>query len=232
MAYLAPSLARLRTEINATYPGRDRTSDGWIGDASHQARPSDHNPDPPVIGVVRAIDVDVDGVSELDIISAVLRHPATNYVIFNGRIAQRVNGFAWRTYTGTNPHDKHFHVSIRRGYEQDGTPWLNGGGGGSTVSNPGVGTGTVPTSPTVTKPKPISPLEPEEEADMKPWIVTYPGTKAMFVLSPDLTQKRHLHSLGEVAALKAAGAVETTAFGRDTIDQASWNRCHDAFAQV
>ena len=230
MAYLAACLVNLRSEINAAYPGRDRTSDGWIGDASHQARPSDHNPDPPVIGVVRALDVDVDGVSELDIIAAVLRHPATNYVIFSGRIAQRVNGFAWRTYTGTNPHDKHFHVSIRLGYEQDGTPWLTSGGGGSTVSNPGSGTGAAPTSPTVKPPKPLTPVQ--EDDDMKPWIVTYPGTKAMFVLSGDLTQKRHLHSLGEVAALKAAGAVETTAFGADTIDAATWTRCHDAFAQV
>lgn len=166
MAYLAPCLARLRTEVNQKWPGRDRTSDGWIGDTSHQARPSDHNPDPPVIGVVRALDIDIDGISELDVIAAMLRNPATNYVIYNGRISQRVNGFAWRTYTGPNPHRGHVHCSIRRGYERDATPWLYGSGG-TTVTNPIGGGGKVPTGPNVTVPKPIAPIVPDpEETDM------------------------------------------------------------------
>ncbi len=60
MAYLVPSLARLRTEFNQLNPGRDKASDGWIGDAEHQANPtSDHNPDER--GAVHAIDVDNTG---------------------------------------------------------------------------------------------------------------------------------------------------------------------------
>lgn len=160
MAYLAPCLVRLRNEVNAAFPGRDRTSDGWIGDTSHSARKSDHNPDPPVIGVVRAIDLDIDGISELDLVARAIRHPATNYVIFNGRIWQRVYGFTPRTYTGPNPHRGHVHISISRGHENDTASWLTGGGT-TTVTNPIGDGGKVPTGPNVTTPKPITPIVPD-----------------------------------------------------------------------
>jgi hypothetical protein len=56
--YLAPSLVALRAELDAKWPRRDRSSDGWIGDAAHSSRASQHNPDwssvPP--GSVDALD--------------------------------------------------------------------------------------------------------------------------------------------------------------------------------
>lgn len=58
--YLAPSLAVLRAEINARWPGRDKASDGWIGDTAHQSTRSDHNPNSR--GSVNAIDIDEDGI--------------------------------------------------------------------------------------------------------------------------------------------------------------------------
>jgi hypothetical protein len=58
MSKLSKSAFTLRAQINAKWPKRDKSSDGWIGDVRHQAKPSDHNPD--AQGWVRAIDVDAD----------------------------------------------------------------------------------------------------------------------------------------------------------------------------
>lgn len=111
--YLAPSLVDLRNEINAANPKRDHTSDGWIGDASHAARVSDHNPDWSAGGVVRAIDVDVDGCDPDRLIAVAIKDPRVEYVISRGKIYLRSNGFRPQVYTGPNKHDKHTHISLR-----------------------------------------------------------------------------------------------------------------------
>lgn len=123
-AYLAPSLVDLRNEINAANPGRDKSSDGWIGDAAHAARVSDHNPDPLPNGVVRALDVDVDGCPPDHLIAVAIRDPRVEYVISRGKIYERGNGFKAKVYTGSNKHDKHTHISIRhtKTAEKSG-PW-------------------------------------------------------------------------------------------------------------
>lgn len=129
--YLAPSLVKLRSEINKHFPNRDSTSDGWIGDTSHQARPSDHNPDWAHGGVVRAIDVDIDDGDtgrdlRLMLIREAKRDPRTYYVISNGYIYSRTYGFAKRKYTGSNGHFSHVHLSIRSGdqYEKSRKAWF------------------------------------------------------------------------------------------------------------
>lgn len=119
--YLAPALVKLRAEVNALFPKRDKSSDGWIGDPRHQARKSDHNPDwgsrPP--GVVRAYDFDIgpDNRHGLDLRNQVLRatigDPRVEYVISNGRIYSRNYGWQARVYRGENPHNTHVHVSLR-----------------------------------------------------------------------------------------------------------------------
>lgn len=109
--FLAPSLVTLRNEINAIGPNRDKTSDGWIGDSSHQARKSDHNPDYSAGGIVRAIDVDEDGINANSVIAKIIKDPRVAYVIYERRIWTKEKG--WYAYTGVNPHDKHFHVSIK-----------------------------------------------------------------------------------------------------------------------
>ncbi|ARU50146.1 hypothetical protein CBR64_20870 [Cellulosimicrobium cellulans] len=128
--YVAPALDALRAEVDARWPGRDRSSDGAIGDPSHQARKSDHNPDWSAGGVVRARDFDVDGIDVNALTAALLADDRTRYVIYDRRIATRVpGGFRWDPYTGVNPHTGHLHVSVRGGryYENDTSPWDLGG---------------------------------------------------------------------------------------------------------
>ena len=48
------------------------------------------------------------------------RDPRIKYIISNRRIAnfQALGGqpaYAWRPYAGANPHDKHFHISVKPG---------------------------------------------------------------------------------------------------------------------
>lgn len=123
MARLAPSLVRARTTIDARWPNRDRTLDGWIGDAAHQAVKSDHNPN--ARNIVDAIDVDKDRIHVPTVIASFIVHPSSHYVIFNRRIMDRDDRFLPRAYTGSNPHTGHIHESIRQSVsaEQDPTPW-------------------------------------------------------------------------------------------------------------
>lgn len=127
-ANLAVSLTRLFDEVNRAYPKRDHASDGWLGDASHAARPSDHNPTfPRPPGWVHAADIDATVSSgmgsgpvgdrvcaaALRIARGTLPHPI-NYIIYKGRIYSRTYGFRARTYNGANKHYSHVHISIIR----------------------------------------------------------------------------------------------------------------------
>lgn len=113
---VAKSLAVLRDQINAAFPGRDKSSDGTLGDARHAVTKSEHNPD--ANGVVRAMDISNDpahGVVSDKIAHALIdsRDPRILYVISNARIANStVQDWAWRPYGGSNPHDHHFHISV------------------------------------------------------------------------------------------------------------------------
>lgn len=134
---LAKSLNHLRDEINTKWPQRDHASDGTIGDVAHikEGSKSDHNPW--VVdgskGVVRALDVDVDGIDAAWCAEHVRQVGAAGdarlngggYVIFNRRIASEQGGWGWRVYTGTDPHTSHIHVSVSRtksGYDLE-TGW-------------------------------------------------------------------------------------------------------------
>lgn len=119
--YLAPSLKDLRAETDRRWPNRERASDGAVGDTSHQARVSDHNPDYDDNGVVRATDTDKDGIDVQEFLDAVIGHPAVQYVIWNHGIWSRSWGWTRRAYLGPNPHTGHIHVSIR--HTRDAEIW-------------------------------------------------------------------------------------------------------------
>lgn len=119
--FLADSLKALRASIDREFPKRDKSSDGWIGDASHAARVSEHNPCWTCTGyqhgIVRATDTDVDDNDagrdlRREILNSAIGHPAVWYVISNGIIYSRTYGWKALKYNGTNGHFKHVHISI------------------------------------------------------------------------------------------------------------------------
>jgi len=112
---VANSLETLRHQIDARFPERSRAADGAIGDAAHQTRDSDHNPwyGP---GIVTARDFTHDPSHGLDIQTVAdqllgSRDPRIKYVIANRRIATS-GTWQWGPYTGPNPHEAHFHLSV------------------------------------------------------------------------------------------------------------------------
>lgn len=138
--FLAPALVQLKSETDSRFPDRDRASDGWIGDASHAAAVSDHNPcwrcTGRSNGIVRAIDIDIspDGRPNVDLRKRLLKvligDPRVWYVISNGIIYSRTYNWVPRRYTGANGHFEHVHVSLNgaNGVNPEGnfdtSPWF------------------------------------------------------------------------------------------------------------
>jgi hypothetical protein len=120
MARIAKSLDVLRDELDEEFPRRSKSSDGWIGDAAHAARESDHNPNS--ADVVQALDITHDPAGGLDagkIADKLLasKDSRIKYLISNGRIGSSyatggVPAWTWRPYTGSNAHRQHFHISV------------------------------------------------------------------------------------------------------------------------
>ena len=132
---MSPKLCKagqqLRLQVDDSYPDRDRTSDGWIGDVRHSARASDHNPD--AAGIVRAIDIDRDlsGKAKPDLMPDLAdqirlfakrdKSKRIAYLIFNGKICSGKSLWRWVAYRGVNPHTKHCQVSFTKKGDTDGS---------------------------------------------------------------------------------------------------------------
>ena len=140
--WLSRSGVTLFRQIDRRWPGRDRRSDGWIGNADHAATASDHNPcwscKGDRYGVVRAIDIDTsmggkpsmgftdDAVQLAEQLRRAMKmgDRRISYIIFNGKIASMSPDWQpvgeWRGYTGPSPHTEHIHVSFTRAGDHDG----------------------------------------------------------------------------------------------------------------
>lgn len=145
------SSTRLVEAVNAINPHRSKASDGTIGDRSHASRQSDHNPNER--GIVRARNITRNGLDLPALFEKLRKMGAAGdrrlagggYLILDRRItAPDFSG--WRTYTGSNPHITHGHVSFSRnpaGYDSN-DPWvLDGGTRTSRTGRPILGKGAV-----------------------------------------------------------------------------------------
>lgn len=128
---LAKSLDKLRSQVNDAWPDRSKASDGTIGDPAHASRPSDHNPNRD--GVVTALDITNDPINgpdagELADTLKASRDPRIKYIISNRRIWNPSISKDWRPYTGSNPHSRHVHISVKpdRNLYDAVTPWALG----------------------------------------------------------------------------------------------------------
>lgn len=132
MATPAKSLLVLLDEVNREHPGRDKSSDGWLGDTRHSATGSPesggskHNPNRR--GVVDARDFDNTALDVARFVARAIKHPSTRNVIYNGKI--RSKGYSGGlsqayAYHGPNGHYHHVHVDIEMTVEQenDERPW-------------------------------------------------------------------------------------------------------------
>lgn len=129
MARRAKSLDTFVKQLDTQYPNRSKASDGWLGDAAHQAKASDHNPNSK--GVVLAQDITHDPKHGLDIQKLADKLVASKdtrikYIIANRKIWE--NG-VWKTYTGSSdPHTNHLHLSVNAVNYDDARDWNIKGG--------------------------------------------------------------------------------------------------------
>lgn len=132
-SHLAGAAQTLLDAVNAHWPGRDKASDGTIGDARHVAEGSGSDHNPWLNHTVRADDITAAGIDaawlaeQLRLLGAAGDHRLAGggYVIYNRRIT--LPDFSgWQPYDGGDPHTSHVHVSFSRnpaGYEDNRTPW-------------------------------------------------------------------------------------------------------------
>ena len=117
--WLSKAAETFREQVNDCFPDRKRTSDGWIGDARHSARVSQHNPNER--GEVCAIDIDArlsdqEGISHAladQLRLAAKKDKRISYIIHAGKICSAKSLWRWVKYRGINPHDKHIHISFK-----------------------------------------------------------------------------------------------------------------------
>lgn len=123
------SLSRLVAQIDALYPKRSKASDGWLGDAKHAVRKSEHNPD--ADGSVDARDITHDPKNGPDIARLAdaliaAKDRRVKNIIVNGQIIAGNNGpspWVRRKYNGANKHTKHLHIDVLDKYQDDASDW-------------------------------------------------------------------------------------------------------------
>jgi hypothetical protein len=115
-----PAAIAVLRQATALSPRRKKASDGLLPSAAHlKASPdSDHN-----TGL--AVDLTHDPANNIDcaeIYEELKKDKRVKYLIFKGQIW--IPGRGDKPYTGSNPHNKHLHISIKDNCGDDTSPWF------------------------------------------------------------------------------------------------------------
>ena len=116
----SPAAIAVLRQATALWPKRKKLSDGLLPSLAHQkASPnSDHN-----TGL--AVDLTHDPANGVDcavIFEKLKEDERVKYLIFKGKIWSKAKGT--KSYSGTNPHNKHLHISINDSCGNDTSPWF------------------------------------------------------------------------------------------------------------
>jgi len=118
-----PAAIAVLRQATALFPKRKKLSDGLLPSLAHQrTNPnSDHN-----TGL--AVDLTHDPESGIDcavIFEKLKEDERVAYLIFQGKIWSRQRRKEGnRKYSGSNPHNKHLHISINSDKSSDTSPWF------------------------------------------------------------------------------------------------------------
>jgi hypothetical protein len=118
-----PAALAVLKQATAIAPTRKKASDGLLPSAAHiKASPnSDHN-----TGL--AVDLTHDpkkGIDCVEIFEKLKEDKRVSYLIFQGKIWSKEKAKQGnRKYTGSNPHNKHLHISIEPAMATDTSSWF------------------------------------------------------------------------------------------------------------
>jgi hypothetical protein len=115
-----PAAIAVLRQATAISPSRKKASDGLLPSKAHikQNPNSDHNTGY-AVDLTHNIEVGIDCA---DIFKQLQNDPRVKYLIFNHRIWTPEKGVD--VYTGSNPHVKHIHISIKDECGNDTSPWF------------------------------------------------------------------------------------------------------------
>jgi hypothetical protein len=116
--------------VDAAYP-TGHAADGTVAGQGHylNSPKSDHTPDK--VGDVRAGDIGEVVEDDAFVVAEAIRlskDPRLKYVIHERRMYSSYNHpngppYEWRSYSGSNPHSSHVHVSVYRINQTDNSTW-------------------------------------------------------------------------------------------------------------
>jgi len=118
-----PAAIAVLRQATAIVPLRMKASDGLLPSNAHlmQSPTSDHN-------TGYAVDLTHDpknGIDCVEIFEKLKEDKRVKYLIFKGKIwSKEKSKLGNRRYTGSNPHNKHLHISINSTMGSDTSPWF------------------------------------------------------------------------------------------------------------